>query len=159
MIITQAVLNVRESLAHAMHTTDYTGLCNMACDMLRTELRDLCKKAEIETPLDYTIIHGELKHTPAVKSTDWYLQHTWGVVEFNGYEVYVDPTSSQFQDIFPDIPDYYISTQKPKWYYPDKRNWAFKFKNIIWYRIATFLQYEVWGRISDSIRYTVNHMH
>ena len=82
--------------------------------------------------------------------------------------IYVDPTSSQFSYIHDDIPDYYISTDKPKWYYPDDENPAWKGitkkinsliritrkinGNKVHYGIIEFIQYEIWGIISDLIR-------
>lgn len=136
----------------------YQGLCDAACKMFEEKMNEFNDKFgyHIETH----IIHGEQKHSPKIHSNKWYFEHTWCYIIFGGHKIYVDPTSSQFQSIYNDIPDYYISDKKPKWYYPDSNNplfWSI-FKKFHNEKITDFLQfipwsmqYVIWAKISDFI--------
>jgi hypothetical protein len=82
---------------------------------------------------------------------------------------YVDPTSSQFYNIYEDVPDYYIHFDKPFWFYPDIDNWYIS-KTCLWIDdhlriklhdedgtvhsvgIIEYLIYGVWGKICDKFR-------
>lgn len=127
--------------------------------------------------------HGEQKHLPTIDSLSWPRQHTWLYVEFKPVDVevdivglYIDPTSEQFRDIYPYIPTSIISTEEPKWYYDDRKNplwngitkklndWIQFNKTItepdlsrrkVKEGIIEFLQYDVWGYISDVIHYII----
>lgn len=88
-------------------------------------------------------------------------------VIYLGEHWYVDCTSQQFQDLYKDIPDYYISRKSPKWYYPDSRNPSWrgvlsrvnrKFEVpikqgdcVIKVGVVSFVQLDVMGVISDFI--------
>ena len=113
------------------------------------------------------IIHGELRHTPRIKSEYWVTQHKWLVMEYYGYYIYIDPISSQFNKLFNDIPDFYVSIEQPKWYYSYIQNIAYTKLGIklnrsvrvhcnkdgIHYRVGLveWFQYFLWGRISDIL--------
>lgn len=153
----------------------YRGLCDTACDRFVSEATRLASEYGIR--LEAVKVHGEQKHSPRIHSSQWMREHTWLIVTYvdmydNSYKLYVDPTSEQFQDLYDDIPDYYISDKPLRWYYPDKRNPAFhgwtnklnkrlyirkhvredpSWETIIHYGIIEFWQYEIWGRISNFI--------
>ena len=154
---------------------NFWGLCNVAYDYMLNELEE-----ENIPYAAHTIHHGELRHNPNSLSENWPHEHTWLSVRFGGvgsgsiYKrpivVYVDPTCQQFRGIVDDIPDYYISITPPKWFYPDDKNLLYsrlgnKINKCIripaGYHagegmycdgIIEFLQYCVWGTISDMLR-------
>lgn len=150
---------------------NYAGLCYQATDMF---IKRMQKSCEIRgTSLKYRSIHGEQKHNPRIHSSKWPYQHQWCWVEIFGRRYYVDCTCGQFKTIYDDIPDYYISVKKPKWFLDDRKNIAFngitKWLNqkiVIKRRvvltdwgetdvhdgIVEFIQYEIWGTISNFIR-------
>lgn len=146
----------------------YQGLCDMSVEILESELR--IWNSAYGTNFRLQVIHGEQKHSPRTLSKNWGLQHTWCQVSNGKAKVYVDPTSSQFQDLYKDIPDYYISNEKPKWFYPDRDNismkgifavlnkWRLTYKTrkdgrtiIVREGVVNFIQYEIWGKISDAL--------
>ncbi|MCM1215412.1 MAG: hypothetical protein NC548_12940 [Lachnospiraceae bacterium] len=150
---------------------NYRGLCDEASTLFLQKMKNSCERRCI--PFKGTTVHGEQRHNPRIRSTQWYAQHTWACVEIRGVKWYVDCTSSQFQDMYDDIPDYYISRKEPKWFYNDRKNPAFngitKWLNqhVIFTKtivdsdgdirkvhdgIIEILQYDVWGSISDFIR-------
>lgn len=86
------------------------------------------------------------------------------------YNFYVDPTMGQFKYLYNNIPDYWVSTKNPAryYYYQDRKNPAwhpfitrFINQNIkvpVEYNgemhkegIIEFIQYEIWGKISQFI--------
>lgn len=67
-------------------------------------------------------VHGEQAHSTKIKEEYWGIEHTWIAVHYKDITVYADPTASQFKWLWHDIPDYYVSTRKPKWFYPDSEN-------------------------------------
>jgi len=93
---------------HTVNMPNINYLSN--CDVLK----------ELDITIDF--IHGEQKHSKKIKEEDWYIEHTWLAIHWKHTTIYCDPTSGQFQNLYPDIPDYYISTRKPKWFYPDSEN-------------------------------------
>ena len=130
-----------------------------------------------EIAIKCTAIHGEQKHNSRIDSSYWMYQHTWALVTINEISIYVDPTSSQFKYLYSDIPDFYISTIAPPWYYPDLKNPAFHPAFTRWidehikipllhYKrfngkcpkagIIEFFQYEIWGRLCDMKRKFLN---
>ena len=148
----------------------YTDLCHLAVCNLYNKLRDYSIANNID--IKFTGLHGEQKHGTRLHSSLWQTQHTWAMVEIYDMVIYVDPTSSQFQKFYPDIPDYYISVEKPKWFYADMDNPVYDnivvklLNNIITVKrkvvledevvyprqgIVEFMQYEIWGRICDSL--------
>lgn len=146
---------------------NYAGLCYQATHMFLNRLEEICTENRIA--LEYRSIHGELKHNPRTESKHWHCQHQWCEVKLLGQRLYVDCTSSQFQDLYSDIPEYYISDKKPKWFYDDRRNPAYsKFgKRLVIRRrieradwgdttvedtLFEFIQYDIWGPISDFMR-------
>lgn len=170
------VVLIRKNLAKEFDVVNefpnYSGLCDTSITMLMILCKEYSKVNNIN--LECRGIHGEQSHHVRLDSKCWGYQHTWAVVRCHGIDMYVDPTSGQFQCIYDDIPDFYVSTKKPKWYYPDKKNPQFnnrftrKLNELItFHRKVTFsngktinvtdgiieiLQYEVWGKISDMIR-------
>lgn len=176
-ILYKLVIEVRKELAksHNVYRGDYknyTGLCDLSVELLRHKLEEYSKENNVE--IECHSIHGEQKHTWKIYSCLWSLQHTWAVVKMMGVTMYVDPTSEQFKRMYLFIPDLYISTRKPKWYYPDKHNPVYCNKitrylndhikipitislsngNVTKGRagIIEFIQYEIWGRICDSMK-------
>lgn len=150
---------------------NYAGLCYQATSMFLEKMKESCEKRGI--PLKFKSIHGEQRHNPNLHSTKWHFQHQWCWVDLLGKRYYVDCTCGQFKDLYDDIPDYYISIKKPKWFLDDRKNIAFngftKWLNqkiVIRRRIVLtdmgktevhdgiieFIQYEIWGPISDFIR-------
>lgn len=184
-IIIPQVVAVREDLdeKYSVYTSpehkNYEGLCFEAYLKLKDKIEKLNGTLTIEMKVDD--IHGEQRHAPSLKSKYWPIQHTWSIIEIHDqkdgseFTVYADPTCEQFQDIWQDIPKYYVSEKKPKWFYPDRKNpvwhnyfgvtrWINKhifIPNTITYAdgskkkirdgIIEFIQYEIWGRISDFI--------
>lgn len=175
--ILDIVKSIRKELSKQYDITvppylNYCGLCDIASVKCKEEII-LKLKDKWNLEADVECLHGEQKHSTLSKSTYWSREHTWVRVHVASFEIYVDPTSGQFKDSYKDIPDYYISSVKPKWYYPDRENWRFNNKVGLWLTnhrcikrkikiggeeymvhdsISEFLQFEVWGRISDIIR-------
>lgn len=164
-IITGMIVKIRIDLTYSYDTDvvdsnyeRFAGLCDISCDMLKEKLTRYA--LEYDENITVKEIHGEQKHSPMCPSNLWALQHTWAMITWDDFVFYVDPTSSQFNHIYRDIPDMYVSKAPPKWYLPDRRNISFsnrgaKLNNrfvIGGLGIVEFLQYKVWGRISDVIR-------
>lgn len=175
-LISQVVECVRAQLS-ITYNVDSEGYQNFAglCDTASSICSD-CIKDEIDKhyglDIEVKTIHGEQSHHPRIPSRKWAIQHTWMKVMLPDYTIYVDPTSGQFQHLYHDIPDFYISTEKPYWYYPDRSNpvWngitkylndKIKFRRVIKFQdkdlivhngIIEILQFDVWGNISDFIR-------
>ena len=154
---------------------DYRSLCDTSIKMLNNKLIEYMDAYEIA--IKCTAIHGEQKHNSRIDSSYWFYQHTWALVTINEISIYVDPTSSQFRYLYPDIPDFYISTIAPPWYYPDSKNPVFNNKITRWiddhikipllyYKrfdgkhpklgIIEFFQYEIWGGLCDMKRKFLN---
>lgn len=157
-LIEPIVLEVRKELAKEYDINDnlyykYTGLCDIASKMIKDKL---CReKAKFSyNSLEVILLHGEQKHSIKLNSRYWYLQHTWCMVKFSGYKIYVDATSSQFQNIYNDIPDYYISPNKPKWFYWDGDNPVFgnKFFRYIDKKIKVTYKYKY--KLNNNLIYT-----
>lgn len=178
-VIPMVVESVRDKLSRKYDVTSggcekFAGLCDVASAEVILRLKDYLINIGFTTPGDFTImsIHGEQRHSTIIESRFWILQHTWVYLNIFNTAIYIDPTSSQFDNIYNDIPSYYISTVKPKWFYPDRENPAWrgmgcKINNVkiiprkimlnddIYQArdgIIEFIQYEIWGRISDTIR-------
>lgn len=171
-IIEENVKALREELrpqtegSNPLHP-NYTGLCYQATSMFLGRMTDVCYDKQIA--LECESIHGEQRHTPEVPSKYWGNQHQWCWVKLLGKKYYVDCTSGQFRDLYNDIPDYYISAEKPRWFYEDSRNpantkwnqrlivdqhivctdWGY---NIEYTTLVEYIQYQIWGPISDLIR-------
>lgn len=182
-IIEPRVKSIRENLASEYDIVDgcfknYTGLCDSASSEFCKQMNEYFNKnKDLSDELKCSVgsLHGEQKHSPVIKSSYWPLQHTWCFVNFARMTVYVDITCQQFKSIYDDIPDYYISKTKPKWFYPDKDNpawrgifgigqWLNNHINIshkvtdkggkrrnVKEGLIEFFQYEIWGSISDKI--------
>lgn len=175
------VESIRENLREKYYVYDekslyknYAGLCNIASELFCKSMTEYFDNHKKLLKISYSVgsIHGEQKHSPKILSKYWGIQHTWCYVKLDNNIIYVDITSEQFKSLYPDIPDYYISTMKPKWFYPDRNNPAFRgifgFINkhvLINHKILDlhenprkvrdgiieFFQYTVWGHISDKI--------
>lgn len=143
---------------------NFNGFCDVASDELIIKIkRYMNDKFGIQ--VNIYKIHGEQKHTPRIPSSKWTLQHTWIAIVISSNVIYIDATCQQFQDMYDDIPDYYISEKSPKWFYPDSKNWVYGIKITRWINrkikikhsfmgegIIEFIQYSIWGNISDFIR-------
>lgn len=174
-ILKEIILEVRKEISKEYDIykgvyKDYNGLCDVATRLLERKINTYAMTNEIE--IKFNSIHGEQKHTSALKSYYWPFQHTWASVSMMGITMYVDPTSSQFKRFYNYIPDFYISTSEPKWYYPDSKNPLYSNKIAILlndhihiprkviidgkvhrYRegIIEYFQYHIWGMICDDI--------
>ena len=174
--VKQIVLGIREQLAKEYDLVedykDYSGLCDEAYIRFKREIESL--NVQYNTDFEVLHFHGEQSHSPRIDQKHWSYQHTWtGIKLYGKILLYVDPTSQQFKDIYPDISDYYISPISPPWYYSDRENpryngWTgylndriiikhkHKFSNgetrKVKDGIIEFCQYEIWGRISNLIR-------
>lgn len=179
-VIKYLVLQVRSELSIIYNVDkgeayeDFAGLCDVATDMFEELIHEFNMRLGVHIELHR--YHGEQKHSIQSYSTLWAYQHTWSSVTLGDKKLYVDITSQQFQKYYKDIPPYYISTEPPKWFYPDAKNPLFKKKmkdinrrikvkkrvnsdelnsqekKYIRIGIIEFLQYEVWGTISDTIK-------
>lgn len=174
-VINDIVSSVRKELSSLYNIEKggdferFNGLCDEACSMVKEKL-DIYAKVH-RMIITSTIRHGEQAHHPRILSKYWPLQHTWLLVTWNQKYFFVDPTSSQFMDIYTDIPYSYISTNYPKWFYWDGLNPIYgpigskinKYIKLPWcdvdegkwtsIGIIEFFQYKVWGSISDIIHY------
>lgn len=111
------------------------GMCDRASEVFMDLFNQKIGYAYIRA----TTEHGEIIHTPRIKSEYWCMQHTWNVINISGVgKVYVDTTGPQFRDIFQDIPEIYVSTEPPKWYLPDSKNICFK-PNSVWKRLNGYI--------------------
>ena len=115
------------------------------------------------------MVPGEQRHLPRINSGYWDLRHTWSRLDIDGRTYYIDPNIRKFNWLYKDkLPDSYVSTKKPKWFYSDHDN----LRNIAplrWFEnytvnihpfyeekascvsLTEYLQYFVWGCISDHI--------
>jgi hypothetical protein len=172
VILKTACMEIRDEIAKEKDVNDsesgyykYAGCCDQSVAMLE-------EKLSIWRGFHLRYLHGEQRHRIQTDPKYWPRQHTWARIEFNGRTIYVDPTSSQFQHIYDDIPDVYISDEPPKWYYPDNENPVYKQKSftrwlnqriVIKHRakgwkkpvsdgLIQFIQFEIWGNIVKLIR-------
>lgn len=149
----------------------FNGLCYSASQFMESALEtwiefynEECNQNET---IEVNIIHGEQRHTTNLESKYWTIEHTWVSVKVFGTLYYLDPTSSQFEKMYDDIPPYYIGLEPPKWFIADKDNWRYKkpWKLLDKIRIkhkdqygvhnihfTDYLVFVLWGRISDGIR-------
>lgn len=180
-LLTDIVIEIRNELAieydifNCDEFKDYRSLCDTSIKMLNDKLIEYADTHEIT--IKCTAIHGEQKHNSRIDSSYWMYQHTWALVTINEISIYVDPTSSQFKYLYSDIPDFYISTIAPPWYYPDTKNPVFHPAFTRWidehikipllhYKrfngkrpkagIIEFFQYEIWGGLCDMKRKFLN---
>ena len=175
-MIKPIVMKVRDIIAetHDVSITgdypNYSGLCYYASTMVVERIDELNMDRKHPDFVAVTV-HGEQKHSPRAYSKYWPKQHEWVEVYVKVLDtyIYIDPTSGQFKHIYDDIPDFYISLNPPKWYYPDRENPAwngitkkinelieipYKLKGddfIAHEGIIEAFQYRIWGTISDLI--------
>lgn len=172
------VQNVRTSLGYEYDVKngkykDYCGLCDVASDMVIRDFNTYMTTYLRNIKYNIRTVHGEQQHTPRIPSYYWEYQHTWVELEIRGVTIHIDPTCSQFKFIYPDIPDYFVSIEPPKWYLKDSDSLIYgngrykKWENVkvpirihrddeekaVWKRICILevLVYFVWGPISDLI--------
>lgn len=164
-LLRDSCLKVRNRLANQYDVNDpesrwfqYRGLCDKASVMLHYML-------DYEHPSMFSIktMHGEQKHTTRISSDEWLYQHTWlRVTDLIHRKIYyVDPTSSQFQDLYPEIPDYYIDEEPPEWFLDDAHNFVVSKLGhrindkirVCNYGILDIFEYIIHGGISDGIRW------
>lgn len=158
--ITPIVLKIRNRLALERDTdgnihSNYRGLCFKSVKLLKEEVHNLNNK--YGTDLKVKEIHGEQKHSHKIDRSNWYLQHSWAVVYGLAINdvIYVDITSQQFQGIYDDIPDYYISLEPPVWYLPDSENRSILlYDNHKWFTVHIYdeLVFYIWGGICNLYR-------
>ena len=173
----KSVLSIRRDLSILYNVNrgvneNYKGLCDISVGMLKKKIEKYSKENNIN--IECHGIHGEQAHCSRTYSKYWCIQHTWAVVIFNDSKIYVDPTSSQFKDIYEYIPDYYISNKKPKWYYDDKDNPRWNNKYFRWlndniriqktltahngskYKVSEgiieYIQYDIYGKLCDILK-------
>jgi hypothetical protein len=173
-IIIPAVIDIRDRELFEKYNVNengyyrqYEGLCNEATTSFINRMNKL--NNDIGTNIECKAVHGELKHNPLILSKYWSIQHTWIKMKVDKYTFYIDCTSSQFKWLFKNIPEYYISCKKPKWYISDSKLPEFRrdeFSQMISkYTIYTydkngycgsiplpvFIRYKIWAKISDFI--------
>lgn len=144
------------------------GSCNEISAEIRNKLTEYIRQYG---PFDYhtvsfELMHGELAHKPFIESRYWSHQHTWLCMTIGKTSVHIDATCGQFKDIVPNIPDWYVSIAAPMWFYWDRKNPLFngvtaQIDNVTrefakkhlnrHTGLIEYLQYDVWGRISDRI--------
>lgn len=177
-IIHNTVIEVRKELKRN-YTDDkwdndfYEGLCYTASTKFIEKIVAKYNGANIQTQL----IEGEQAHNPRLPSKYWCIQHTWCSVTINGETWYVDCTSSQFKFLYKDIPEYYISRKKPKWYCPNRKSLKLHAVKVIDINgkirvrrkvkiyegetplyvitkvgLIDIFRYDIWGKFSDIIR-------
>jgi hypothetical protein len=170
-IMKPIVLSVRKELAmdyniNSNYYKDYTGLCDKAFTLFEEKIKEYNKANR--TSIEVLHFHGEQRHSPRIDPKCWPYQHTWMGVMYDGIVLYIDPTSSQFKDLYNDIPDYYISPVKPRWFYSDRENPLWNgFTRVLNNKIRIkrkgeedditdgiieFCQYEIWGGICKIYR-------
>lgn len=135
----------------------WIGTCDMVSEIIIDRIKKFAKDYNINLQVDY--VHGEIRHSPKIKSENWVYQHTWVQMDISGTSIYLDGTCQQFRDIWPDIPNWYVSLKPPKWFYPDRRNPMWVFKNHTIQDAIGFVQYNIWGKMSDiihNLRYSNN---
>ncbi len=183
------ILPLVKEIRHKLETThnmqehlDFMGLCDEASTMMVDELMLSAELKEYPVfDLEIVKVHGEMNHKPFIPSKYWPRQNTWVEIGMNfetknlnisrirSVYIYVDCTCQQFRNMFEDIPDFYISTLPPRWFYPDRYNWARKEDVFVWLNenirisvrgkgnkyqgnsigLSEYCQYEIWGKISD----------
>lgn len=152
-IIAKEAVEIRKELKNLYASEDinfdYSGLCNLASQMLAIKFKKRRFKTENVTT---NIVHGEQAHTSLILSKYWDIQHTWLELDWSGEIFYIDITSQQFKWLYKDIPDYYISTIPPKWYLADKDNlyWIYFKENSLLTKLLSY-NYKVIGPIKDLI--------
>lgn len=176
----EIVIDVRKELQELYDVTspeykNFAGLCDMASTMCIDRIVPILVMLPDCILRNMHIVHGEQRHSPRISSDKWGIQHTWIEIVLDEKKLYIDPTSSQFKHLYKDIPDFYISRKKPKWYYQDAINPQFRsftgklnrkilfHKTINWdgnfvkvsFGIIELFQYEIWGRISDFIHHFI----
>ncbi len=120
-VLTNIIQDVQKELSMQYNilsgeNKNFSGLCNLASEMILQRLKDYSDSSnKIKTKL----IHGEQNPNLAGYKA---IEHTWAEIYWQETKFYVDATSQQFQYIYADIPDYYISTKPPKWFLADRDN-------------------------------------
>ena len=170
-IIKPAVLNVQSTLSEKYQDEKYEyyeGLCDLSVDLLIEEFKN-CKLFDLSNPhalfyKDLHGIHGELRHDTRIPSTSWAMEHTMCTITINGITFYIDPTCLQFRDLYDYMPQFYIDTEVPDWFYPDRKNpiwtkWGQFIDTHIMIKkqghnigILSYMEYWIRGTISDYIR-------
>lgn len=89
----------------------YIGLDESASNIFKEVIKKLYKE-------ETEIIHGYIAPHWRVKSSEWSKEHTW--CKYKDY--YVDITISQFLPIIKNVPSFYISKKKPKWFTTKQKN-------------------------------------
>mgnify|MGYP000007284718 FL=1 len=150
--IFELVLQIRSELFNKYDLYDiggkyssFRGLCDIATKVFVERIQRIAAIYDIN--IDTYIVHGEQKHSLEIYPPYWVCQHTWCELYDGLNTLYVDITSQQFQWLYQDIPDFYISNRPPRWYLPDRDNRYFKImrKN---YRLAEL--YDLFTKLKAS---------
>lgn len=171
----QDILSRKYNIYDGAHE-NYAGLCNeasaMFVDSFQKTLKSLFPGLKIIASIK--TIHGELAHNSMTLSSNWGIEHTIVKIKMLGKTWYVDPTCYQFIYYYDEMPDYWISTECPPYFYPDEKNPVYRggiiskintrFK-LQYYEcgylrrcgIIEFFQYKIHGKISDIIHRLGNH--
>ena len=156
-IAIELVLSIRNTLCNEFivddgANRDYRGLCDNAHNLLVEKINSY----NVDNGTEYVVdcYHGEQKHTLGMIPKYWQYQHTWSSISDRdgSNKIFIDSTCQQFQWLYDDIPDYYISTEPPKWFYWDEDNPYFKWKNKIIRKIIYVGQYYFWWHLSEFVR-------
>ena len=111
---------------------DYAGVLLIKCnfDLVNMHNVEVLERVNLYdvAGIQIEFIHGEQKHTTKLKPEYWGIEHTWLKVTMGKIVIYADPTCGQFKWLYKDIPDWYVSARRPKWFFPDIENPEFNKK-------------------------------
>ena len=128
--------------------TKTSGKCFDASKIIALNLMKKFKDCE------FYLQHGEIAHSLNIPSKYWSIQHTWLKIKKGELVLYVDATCDQFRHLFKEIPDFYISEKKPKWFLNDEENLRFKYYKM--HDFFNWLQFKVKGKTYDLISRKIN---
>lgn len=167
MVLEKHVVNVRRRLKEEYEESnhDLAGLCDLSCEYLTEILKE-------EYPgWECSIMHGELAHSTKILSKYWEYEHTILRVTVNDKDYYIDPTISQFRNIFKiskilnknyiylvGRETYYIGWDvEPKYMLFDRDNYIIGLYNKEWFynkwpeKLLKIYEYRVKGFIYDLV--------
>lgn len=129
----------------------FAGLCDVASEMVIDRLKSVDGYGPSFTA---ETVHGEQRHSTRIRSTLWGIEHTWLEIRFsdpNAPTIYVDPTCDQFHKLYPEIPPFYVGTEPPEWFLPDRDNLYFKVHSMTEKTIVRRIEYGLRAHLSDII--------
>lgn len=113
----------------------YQGLCDSSCEIVVDCLEDYVKNNS-GLIIKFKYIHGEQRHKFGVNPQIWFYEHTWLELDDGENIIYVDPTMSQFSEVYKEhlgesqFKLVYLNNEPPSTYLRDRDNLAFK-KGIV----------------------------